>query len=415
MQHPRQPAKIEGTIVGFPWTFDTIRRYWVKGSLESVLGGLEFDQRIDANIKDRVRAIQTHFRQSFRINRRYTERYRDVIAARTVIDPITGARAPAAVWGQACIIPTAKGIAATRTDPNLYGLWFNIDSTPNAGESVLEKEPSPAKVEFIDRELGIFRLNWLLDPFGLAGSYVPCNMVDSNGNAAVPTRDLAEQDEKPITPSITNAQGTSGFWLANKLKYYIMVSMTPAAPNNRRQFERIEVDTDEIDQLFRTEFRIQDGDGPVLRVFVPADTAFARYIWLDDQLAGATISQLFGLNTDDPNEAGVPEGTDNLPGLVLVNGSRELEPLAKAIAASEIAAFADSVQGSLASIMPSNGRLQLRGNVDSASIQVAGAPNGTVQAIHAFPGQQQRLDRRAFLPESARRLILRSLPGAKEY
>ena len=122
---------------------------------------------------------------------------------------------------------------------------------------------------------------------------------------------------------------------------------------------------------------------------------------------------MLGLNTDDPTEAGVEEG-EYLPGYALINRERELLANADAIAASELAAFADSRQGVVATIVPSNGKLDLTGNIAGTSVQVTAAPTATVLAIHELPGRQQQLDRFALLPQAARQLILRLLPGSRK-
>ena len=95
-----------------PWTFETIKVYWLFG-LDGVLGGsLTRDEKIEANYLGRIEALKQHFRQTFRINRRFMSRVRTLLAKRAgLLDPVSGARASAAVWGQATIIPTDMGSA----------------------------------------------------------------------------------------------------------------------------------------------------------------------------------------------------------------------------------------------------------------------------------------------------------------
>ena len=103
---------VKPPAVRIPWNFDTIKRYWVVGDLEATLGarGLDFDPL--ANVAMRVQALRQHFRQTFRINRRYMERNRSLRAVRVgIVDPISGARAPAGVRGRVSVCAPARAAA----------------------------------------------------------------------------------------------------------------------------------------------------------------------------------------------------------------------------------------------------------------------------------------------------------------
>lgn len=416
-----RPTDPNGGIVGLPWTFDTIKKFWISGDLDAALGGTRdfaILEEADVSLQLRVEALKTHFRQSFRINRRYMERVREIQPFRAgILDPINGARQPAAVWGQACIIPTEKGkVIAARRQPERSALFINIDNNPKPGDSVNDTRQSSAKLTFIDADLGIFRLDWRAPPFGTVESFVPCNTADASNRPTTPSRNLAQQDDD-IMGSQMRVQGSqNSLQLRETLDFLVMVTMVPSAPNNRRQFHREVVKASDISNLFRTEFRIQDGEGPVLEVLVPpsgAGQTSARYAWDDDQRADTTVARLFGLFTDDPNEAGIPED-EELDGFVFINQTRDIQELAKAIAAEQIAAFADSIQGTSVTPAPQGGKLELRGNVRSATVQVSGAPQATVMVVHEFPGQQQVIDRLAFLPDAARQFIQGTLPSRRD-
>lgn len=393
----------------FPWTFETIRTHWLKGDLDGVLGGKGLDLDREANVALRIAALKQHFRQTFRLNRRYTEGSRELLPVRVaLLDPVTGARAPAAVWGQACVIPSRKDYMTSRLDPAKQKVYRNVDylASSQDGTPIVQTPPGPASVVFIDRELGIFRLEWIASPYGLTEAFVPCNLVDSNGTPTVITRDLALQDTQPVGAGMQVESGTNGIFLSPRLRFAVLLTIVPSAPNNANQFHRVEVDAMDVQSLFRREFRLQNGDGPDLHVFVPPAEVTARFAWQEDQLAASTVQDLLGLRGDS-DEPGI-EGTD-LPGFVLVNEDRHLTDHALSLAAELLAPYADAVQGQVTTRVPDSG-LKLVGNMAGAAIRVAVAPSAKVDALHQFPGQQRAVSRLAIMPESARRIILGTLP-----
>lgn len=398
----------EGSL---PLTFETIKRHWLKGDLDGVLGGRELDLETTGVVALRVQALKQHFRQTFRMSRRYVERLRDIQPVRAgLLDPVTGARAPAAVWGQACIVPSEKGkrMSVRKTDDQqteVDGVFRNVDylrPSKEGGKNIIETAPGPTRVVMIDQDLGIFRLEWLLSPYGIVESFVPCNMVGVDGQPATPTRDLSKQDDKPMGAGFQIESGTNGLFLAPRLEYKVLLTVVPAAPNNVRQFHRKRVTSTDVKDIFRDEFRIQGGVGPPLHVFIAPGELSARFAWTDDDVARATLAKLLGLDSDDLEQAGID--TEELPGFTLNNGATEIKAHAQAVAAEMLVPFADNIMGRVAGVMPRE--MKLVGNMASATINVSAAPSGKVSALHEFPGQQKMVSRMAMLPESARHLIL---------
>ena len=392
-----------------PWTFDTIKVHWLKGDLEGVLGarGLDFDQ--EANIAMRVSALRQHFRQSFRINRQFMERTRSLRPVRVgLLDPVTGARAPAAVWGQACIVPSTKGkYMATRgtDDVSKLKVYRNVDylAPSRTGKELIRTAPGPTRVNIVDGDLGIFRLEWLASPYGTVESFIPSNLVGPTGQASSVTRDLTQQDDQPMGPAMIVEGGTNGIFLANKLSYKAILTVVPAAPNNEAQFHKVEVEARDIATIFQSEFHIKDGAGPDLHLFVPPGEATARFALTNAGTAFSTLQDLFGLRS--------PEGItgNELPGYTLMNEERYLSGHAASLAAESIASFADNPQGTLVTRMPDDG-LQLKGGMSSATVRVAAAGSAKVDAVHTFPGQQRQISRLAVMPESTRQIVLGIVP-----
>lgn len=393
----------------FPWTFDTIKRHWLKGDLEGVLGARGLDLDEDGNIAMRVQALRQHFRQTFRINRRYMERTRSLRAVRVgLLDPVTGARAPAAVWGQACIISSTKGkyMAARGTDDaSRLAVFRNVNYlAPSiaSGGSVIDTAPGPTRVNILDEELGIFRLEWITSPYGTIESFIPSLLQDEQNFCGVSVnRDMGQQDTKPMGAAMIVESGANGIFLCDTLEFSVLLTVVPAAPNNRNQFHQVEVDPGDVASIFRREFRIQGGDGPELEVYVPPGEATARFALSDDEVATDSIQDLFALRGD--TAVGI-EG-DEIPGYVLINDDRFLSGHAASLGAELLANYADNLQGTVVTRVPNNG-VKLVGNMGGSTVRVAAAPSAKVDAVSQFPGQQRSISRLAIMPESTRQVVL---------
>ncbi len=394
-----------------PWTFDTIKKHWLKGDLDGVLGGKGLDLDPTGNVALRIQALKAHFRQTFRVNRRYMERIRDLLPVRVaLLDPITGERGPASVWGEACVVPSHKAYMIERGgDPSKFKVFRNIMGLAenDAGKAIIECTPSPASVSMVDAQTGVFRIEWKASPYGLTESYVPCHLAEEFRPEvpAVITRDLAQQDTSAVGVGIKVEGGTNGIFLAPRMRYAVLLTLIPNAPNNERQFHRVTLDASKVANVFAKEFRITQGAGPTLELFVPPGELTARFAYKTEADATRTVKDLLGLLANDA--PGIEGNT--LAGFELCNEESHLSSHATAMAAEMLATFADNVQGTIATRVPGGG-LKLVGNMAGTTIRVGSAPSGRVDVVHSFPGQQRPISRMAVLPEPARRIILGTFP-----
>jgi len=392
-----------------PWTFDTIKMHWLHGDLDGALGAGGKDYDDSANVSMRIQAIKQHFRQSFRVNRRLMDRTRDLKnVSASLIDPYTGTRAPSRVWGQATVIPSKKGERMSRrkevSEAYLYRVVDYYAPTQGAFSGHTIQAPhGPTRVNLVDRDLGVFRLDWIVSPYGTDQSFVPCLLVDETGSHSAPRRDLEQQDDKPMGAGVKVESGTNGIFLSDRMSYRVLMTLIPGAPNNKRAFHRVEITAADVEAFTDGDWRIGSGSGPDLEVFVAPSEATARFAWQEDSAAAATIGNLLGIDSDDPIESGI-EGTD-LPGYILTNEQRELHSHARAVASELYASFADSLQGRVATVLPDEG-LQIVGNMSGATVQAAAAPSGKVSVMHEFPGVQKPISRLALMSESARQVVL---------
>lgn len=406
-----------------PWTFEYIRMLWLAGDMEGAFSGTELrgsGLTETGSVSARISVLRQHFRQTFRINRRFTERIRDLKNIRiAVLDPTTGARAPAAVWGQATIIPTTKGKHASRRKSlDHASIYRRIDNLPEAGQKLVDAVPSPARVTVRDIDLGIFSVEWVVDPYGLAQAYIPSHLKGSGNKDQNVTRDMSRQGEQPIAPgAIQQGRGaTDSIYLSPRMELKAMLTIVPAAPNSKTQMHVVSVKASEIKDVFQKEYRIQEGKGPVLDVFIPPGEITARFAWDDDTEAPRTLERLLGLDSERPTEAGLvddPETKDvdesEMVGYQIANQGREISGHSKAVAAEMLSAYADNLHGQVSTALPARA-LFLRGNMAGATIQVAAAPSAKVSVLHTFPGQSRPISRLALMPDAARRLIMGILP-----
>tara|TARA_R100000458_G_scaffold59708_2_gene71309 strand:+ start:3914 stop:6163 length:2250 start_codon:yes stop_codon:yes gene_type:complete len=392
-----------------PWTFQTISEHWLHGDLDGALGAGGLDNDTSANISMRIQAIKQHFRQSFRINRRLMDRTRDLKnVSAMLLDPYTGTRGPSRVWGQATVIPSKKGERMSmRKDENYAFYYRNVDYySPTQAEysnRTTEAPHGPTKVNLVDRDLGIFRLDWIVSPYGTDQSFLPCLLNDESGQPNAPRRDLSKQDDEPMGGGIKVESGTNGIFLADRLNYRVLMTLIPGAPNNKRAYHREIINATDVDAFTSGDWHINGGLGPDLEVFVAPTEATARFAWQQDTLANSTVGNLLGIDKDDPIESGI-EGED-LPGYVLVNSDRELYSHSRAIASELFINFSDSIQGKVATVVPEEG-VEIQGNMSGVTVQVAAAPSGKVSAMHEFPGVQKPVSRLALMDESARQVVL---------
>lgn len=402
-----------------PWNFDTIKVWWLAGNIEGALMPDELRGKgkdDTTNVLSAIQALKDNFRQTFRISRRYMQRLQSIEAIRaTLLDPVTGRRQPSSVWSQVCLIPTTKGMkTVSRDNPDAAGMYYNIDTLPEFEDQLVKTPPGPQRLNFLDPEAGIFRLDTLADPYGGVASLIPCHVVNASGQLDVPSYNLIDQDKKAVGAGMRLQNGTNEIFLAPTMEFKAMVTIVTGAPNNKGAFHVEAVDpADLADKFEGSKFRIQEGEGPVLEMFIPASEVTARFAWTDDALASATMSRIIGLNDPDPTKAGLVDDPDtpkneavDLPGFTFVNHNREVEAHAKSAAAEMLQAYSDSLHGRVATVVPESGGMVLKGNMSGATIQVSTAPTAKVSAVHEFPGQSQPVSRFALLPKSVRLVTL---------
>lgn len=399
-----------------PWTFETIKRFWMM-DLAGVLGGGAGrgvpDANPEGNAALRVAALYQHFRQTFKINPRYMSRIRQLIPTRVApFDPVTGARGRANVWGQYAYIPSMKGRISSRNfaDTTAYGV--NIDSYPDGEKTLDERTPSPAQIDILDEDQGIFRVSWLQGSIGTIDRMVPCMLVNGNDQVDMMQRALRHQDQKSVLVGSVMSGEAKGMFLAPQMDLAVVLTCVLGAPNNKNQFHKVEVKPSDVKKLFRSKIGIEEGDGPEIDIFVQPGEAVVQFA-VDVQAAKGTIvntvRDLFGANDQDPETAGLP--TNNLPGYVDMNTEREIKNHSQSVAAEALAQYANALSGTPSTALPSKFQaLQLKGNMSGVNITVATAPSAKIVATYEYTGRQRPISRFALMSDSARRVVLGIVP-----
>lgn len=414
-----------------PWTFETIRKVWLHGDMDGILGGangLDLDPL--GNVVTRIQMIKQHFRQTFRVNQRIMERVRDIQPTRVfVLDPVTGLRSPSLVWGQACVISTTKGqMIASRTDPEKTLVMKNVDYYPKEGKQIKDTPPGPTRLIMLDRDRGLFRTEWIVSPYGIVESFVPGFITDSYNNPRSAVRNLKEQDRKPMASGVRSYAEDNSIFLGRQCSMKMIVTMVPCAPNDSRQFHIERIAPDKIALQFAAPFSMVNGQGPDYHVFVPPNEVTARFGWFDDEQAEETALKLLGLYDDPetredeseegPDSAGVKDDpstkvdeSKELPGYEFLNKQANITAYAESVAAGVLVPFADGMNGTLVTDLQPNATI--KGKMGGVTVVASAAPSGRVNTMFDFPGTPRPIDSRAFLPMDTRMLLMGIVPFTK--
>lgn len=403
----------------YPWTWETIRELWIVGDLEGALGArFGVDDNKEGLVSERVAALRQHFRQTWRLSQAWMDRISSIAPIRVgLLDPISGERQPASVWGECCYILGPKGfLIADPTDPASGDVYSNRTwrDRLKGAPSVVKIEPSAASLTMLDDHIGLFRIDYRMPASGAAESVIPCNTTNgdaSSGRVGGPWRDLREQDLRAMGPGFRVEGNEAGVLLRDRLDVWVCLTLIPGAPNHKSRCHSIDVEPSDL-LLEYGAANYGEGEGDTLEIYVPPANATARFAWDEDGPASASIVELLGLNEANPGSTagGRLATAEELPGFVWTNRRPELEALARAIAAEQLLPYADGIQGTVVTTLDPS-KANLVGAMGGVEVQVSPFPDGAVRMIHHFPGQAPPISRFGLLPSSVRRVLLRTIGG----
>ena len=305
-------------------------------------------EAVDPVWNRRIAAIRSHYRQTYRINRRWVDRIYTIRAYRvSILDFETGTHAPAQVYSDYCIKPNARGIFK---DKNLQLMGVNV-----FGYAALIKDAtvSPAVVNVVDSELGIIRVGFVTDPMGAAVEIYP-SAVDN-----IPTADPSDTSK----PHTWNTRPLSGGGLPSLSKNHriaVIITAAKAAPNSKALLYRRRVTPAEAAPLIPGA-RIEPARGPVWEVRIPAGVETARFAWQDDDKSEIRKAFGVGIPQQEGGGGGRVQGDDSdaakdaraaadlaAAGVIddLLVNPEQIDALAKAAAARVYSSLRDRIEGS---------------------------------------------------------------------
>lgn len=269
---------------GLTLNHDLVQKAW-RGRLLDKLARPQGSTRPDPLASRRVAAVMRHYRQTYRLVRRWRDRILHLRPYRVaVLDPETGTRAPAQAFCDYAIFPTLRGLAKSAADGH-QALGWNIE-----GYAALLKDAdvAPALVTVVDDDQAILHLDYRLDPDGTVAEVLPSAVHGHDGTeASLPTSDPRKwkKGERLFDQYIQ---------LAPLHRIAIVVSCIPASPNDLRQLHSELVTPDQA--AAKLGVPIGECRGPVWSIYVGPSTATARIAWEDGR--SAEIEDMFGLTGD---------------------------------------------------------------------------------------------------------------------
>ena len=367
--------------------------------------------RPDENWLARVASIREHYRQTYRVNRKWMDASSSIRAYRVAtVDPSTGQRSPSAAWVNYSIIPSqlmlfnalrGLGVSDTEKAP-----WVrNVRSYPASGDTLTSSDrAAPVVVEILDHDQGIVRLNFRQHFF--YDTLLP-SMVTMSGNESFasdgfpvevgPSLDVTQRGVPLTWDTVFSSSIDNIPKLTDRHKGCFIITHIPASPNDERQLYAVEIAPEQIADLLPAPARagLRDARGPVMEIRVPPSLETARVTWLDAR--EQDLEKLFGIR----------EGVPDLTGLVLNDvssvGGASLQAIALAIAARTYGILTDRLQGEAAGAMTLGvepaGRVEL--------VQHTIQPNGAMLTKIAMAEAIQPVDIVSFLDSPTRHLLLK--------
>lgn len=372
----------------------TLREFYVSGFPEAYWGRLGVLAPTAVWV-ERIATCRAHYRQTWRINRRWVDRVYQWRPYRvSILDTETGTFARAQAFTGYCVVPATKGLLASAGEQYIA---MNVDGSVGINESLENGRVAPCLIDMIDPELGIFRLDYQMDLLGHYRQIIPS--LCENVPTCCPTK---ENNVYPITMD-GSVHGEAGvaMTLAETNRVAVVLTAVPAAPNGKAQYRAIEITAADAVALLPAgaQEMAKAATGPPWEIRIGGQIATARYAWSDAKATEIERSMGVGLpvtQSDDDQRAGIDD---------LLCNRDEINALAKAAAASVYAGLLDHWAGSHTSAMDVS--ITPSGSIKQVyhSVTTSGVTATTV----ILAGEQVAYDSMAALPESARRLFLRTV------
>lgn len=370
----------------------------------------------DADWMARIAAVQQHWRQTYRVNRRWADRMLRVLPHRVAtIDPTTGTRAPSLIFSNFAVMGTQRTFLLDKASGQSDASYaMNVQGYPKGGKIGTDTKPAPAKVTVIDDDQFILRFDYLLDPARTREIVMP-SMVELEG-------DNTGSDSKPSSPGptadVTNRERPIGWNLLTRSqrppsltrdhKIAVIVTALPGSPNSANQMHCIEVSPADVMDMVPSHAKasLERCDGPILQVSIGANVETARVAWLDS--ASARIEKAFGVRGGaNAERVALHELTVNAD--EAAGGAASLNEIARAQAAAIWASMSDRHIGTASTALHQQYRPRGRASEVSHEIRSDGVSMSTI----SLPDRLEPVDLTAYLSANARRRVLGLVQGGR--
>lgn len=387
----------------------------------------------------RVNAFERHYRQTFRLNRRWMDRILSLRPYRiATVNREAGSRAPAEAYADHAVLGSQRSFfkdAAIDGDI-LYAVnIFGYPQEPEEGGDFPfpfepNQRPSPAKVVIDDHDQGIVSIEFKGDPIRLYEVTLPSTL--ENMPSGDLDRDLTEKLRSGLPGNPLEFRGVAFDAIPESLeglidvlpkltgehKVALILTAIPASPNTVRQLHRVRVLPEEVSDLLPPGMRrgLDDARGPVKEVRIQPAVETARVAWKDS--SAVDIEQLFGIDDDtaeSPVDPGAPsvfelekEFSERIKDLVVnrtddAQGGASLNSIARAVAAREYAKFADHFEGEAAFDM--NEQILPGGWLDQVTHEQT--PEGVTLTRVSLPATLPEVDWLSLADSGSRAIVMR--------
>lgn len=398
--------------IGVPLDFPLIRKAFVPGMDLWAGASLAGALTPRADWMGRIAAVQTHYRQTYRINQRWMARIFQLRPYRVALaDVATGSRGPIGVWSDFCFLATQRSVMLERQANVEHANYaMNVVCYPEDGLLASAPIGATARVRIEDADQGILSVDYLADRFRIYEAALPSQIELEGANTQPGQRVMEPGPAGYLGP---NVRGIAFNFLrrADRLpqltarhKIAFVLTAVPGSPNGRGQLVRVRVTPGEVPA-----FPGQDRcEGPPLDFMVAPGLETARVAWSDAN--AATIEQAFGKGADDDVDA-APEALRpliiNLGAEAPAAGGASLTAIAKAAAARIYHQLRDRQEGQAATVY--SPAMRPEGWLDAIVHEIDG--KGVATSTIALPSVVPALRIQKWLDSSTRWVVMRLATG----
>jgi len=382
VEHPAYLEYLRSlTPQGFPLNYKILRDGYASPRFMA-FAATGVDERLWA-----TRGITLHrtYRTLFRLRRDWLDRVRNLRAYRVaILDPETGGRAPASIYADWAYVGlwafgrAEDDSAPTEASDVLKNVYANPDEPLGGnvvGTPIEDLRGAPAEVAVVDEDQGILSLAFR-DDFRQTTYAIYHSAFEAE---SIPN-DSGEDDTSPFVEYAR---------LTPEHEVSIVLTVQMGAPNDLRQFHRIDVKPDEVE--LPGGVPVGEAAGPPMAVRISPTVVVARHAWDDARAPQVYDSFSEEANVDLADALGDP-----------IN-AQEVEAWAMAAAKRVYMSYADHVEGGLHTLFRAG--LELKGTAGGLGLELD-RRLGAMTTLD-LPAEPPPVSSEALLPDGIRRLSRR--------